>query len=192
MGEVYYMIQVDLPAAFAVGQIFSVLSSDYLKKTPEKFSNKLLGPLNFYLSCGFVPTGMYLLAAYPAWEAMYVTNWVENTYNRPSAAAFYVAFMVAMILLGNTGFILGHYWYQNGKDKWVIYGSVAGVILTIMPFLLKWGVWMQIGTYADIQANRGYSFFNMPFFGGWLAFISYIAITTIIAGIWFKQKGNKM
>lgn len=184
------MIQVDLPAAFAVGQIYAYLSREYLRKTPDILNNKLTGPLNLYLSCGFVPTGLYLLVGWPSWEAMYVTDWVENTFNRPFAAGFYVAFMISMIILGNLGFMLAHSWYRKGNDRLVISGSVAGVILTLLPFLVKWGVWWNIGTYKQINANQGYSFFDNPFFGGWVFFMVYMAVVTIGTGLWFRKKSK--
>lgn len=185
------MIQVDLPASFAIGQIFAFLSRDYLKRTPEKFSNKLLGPFNFYMSCGFVPTGMYLLVGWPSWEAMYLTDWVEKTFNQPFVAGFYVLFMALMILFGNIGYILGHDWYLKGKGQRVIYGSIVGTFLAILPFILRWGVWWKIGTYAQIQANQGYSFFANPFFGGWLFFMGYMAVATVFTGVWLKKKASK-
>ncbi|MGE5328684.1 MAG: hypothetical protein ACM3KR_04155 [Deltaproteobacteria bacterium] len=184
------MIQVDLPAAFAVGQIFAFLSQNYLKKTPEKFTNKLLGPFNFYMSCGFVPAGLYLLVGWPSWEAMYTTDWLEKTFNQPWAAGFYVLFVIAIILLGNLGFILAHHWYNKGKDRLVVIGSAAGVMLAVLPFLLRWGVWWKIGTYAQIQANQGYSFWENPFFGGWLFIMCYMTIVTIFTGAWFKKRGK--
>lgn len=186
------MIQVDLPTAFAVGQIFALLSKEYLKKTPEKFTHKLIGPFNFFMSCGFVPAIIYLLAAYPSWEVMYVTDWLENPFNRPFAAGIYALFIVLMILLGNIGYILGHYWYIKGKDRLVIWGSIVGIILAILPFIVRWGVWWQIGTYAQVQVNQGYSFWKTPFFGGYLFFVGYFIVTTVLTGIWFKKKGSKM
>lgn len=186
------MIQVDLPAAFAVGQIFAFLSRNYLKKSSEKFTNKLLGPFNFYMSCGFVPAGMYLLVGWPSWEAMYTTGWLEKTFNQPLTAGFYVLFMVLMILIGNIGYILGHHWYIKAKDRLVVYGAAAGIGLAILPFVLRWGVWMKIGTYAQIQANQGYSFWENPFFGGWLFIMCYSTAATIFTGIWLKRKAGSM
>ncbi len=185
------MVQVDLPAAFTVGQVFAFLSKKYLKKEPEIFANKLLGPLNLYLSCGFAPVGMFLLIGWPAWEVMHVTGWVENPFNRPLVAGFYVLFMIAMVLLGNVGFILGHQWYKKGKDKWVIYGAIIGAIVTFLPFLLKWGVWWNVGQYDEVMAGRGASFWKPPFFYGWLVVMSYFFIITILTGIWFKKRGSK-
>lgn len=186
------MVQVDLPAAFAVGQIFALLSKEYLKKEPRTFTNRLLGPLNFYLSCGFAPGGLFLLVGWPAWELMYATGWAEAPYNRPLAAGFYVLFAVIMVVLGNVGFIMAHRWYQKGKDAWVVYGSISGVALTLLPFLLNWGVWLKIGTYAELASRGGYSFWQPPFFSGWLAIMSYLAVCTIGMGIWLSKRGSRL
>lgn len=186
------MVQVDLPAAFTIGHFLGYLSRKYLKKEKDKFKNKLLGPLNFYLTCGFVPGGLFLLIGWPAWEMMYTTPWVENTFDSPLKAVFYVGFVISMVLIGNAGYILAHHWYQKGKDKYVIYGLAGGFIVTILPFLLKWGVWLKVGTYSDIHSGGGYSFWEPPFFFGWLGIMSYLAITAIAAGIWFKKMGDKL
>jgi len=186
------MIQVDLPAAFAIGQIYGILAKDYLKKEPEKFTNRLLGPLNFYLTCGYIVAGLYLLIAYPSWETMYITKWVENPYNRPLAAGFYILFMISMVVLGNVGFILAHHWYLKGKDRYVVYGAVIGVVLTFLPFLVRWGVWGKIGTYEQIMRGEGYSFGESPFIYGWLGFMGYMALATIFTGIWFRKRGARL
>lgn len=186
------VIQVDLPAAFAIGQVMGLLSKKYLKREPELFKSKLLGVFNFYLACGFVPGGLFLLVGWPAWEGMYSTAWTENPFDRPLVAGFYVLFMIAMMMLGNVGYILAHYWYKKGKDKWVVFGAVAGVFLTLLPFLVKWGVWWTVGTYGQVQANQGYSFFQPPFFYGWLAIMSYLFITGILTGLWFLKKGKEL
>ncbi len=185
------MIQVDLPAAFTLGQFFALLSKNYLKKEPDKFTNKLLGPLNFYLCCGFVPGGLFLLIGWPAWEAMFATPWLEFPFNRPLVVGFYVLFVILLVVLGNVGFISAHHWYRKGKDKFVIYGAVIGFILTVLPFLLKWGVWMKIGTYAEIKAGSGYSFWQPPFFYGWLCIIGYQAVTMAIFGLWLKRRDKR-
>lgn len=186
------MVQVDLPAAFAVGQVFALLAKKYLKNEPSIFTNKLLGPLNFYLCCCFSTVGMFLLVGWPAWEVMYVSGWVENPFDRPLVAGFYVVFLIAMMLLGNFGFMLGHYWYKKGKDKLVVIWAIIGVILTALPFILKWGVWWNIGTKSQIEAGTGYSFFKPPFFYGWLVIISYLVIGTVLTGLWFKKQGSKI
>lgn len=186
------MVQVDLPAAFTVGQVFALLSRKYLRGEADIFKHKLLGPLNFYLACCFSPVGLFLLIGWPAWEVMYVSFWVEKPFDRPLVAGFYVLFVVVMIILGNVGFILAHHWYRKGKDKFPIYGSVIGAVLTFLPFLLKWGVWWNIGPYSEVKAGGGYSFWAAPFFPGWLVVMSYLAVTTVLAGIWFRKMGDRL
>lgn len=186
------MVQVDLPAAFAVGQIFGLLSKNYLKKEPDKFKSKLLGIFNFYLACGFVPGGMFLLIGWPAWECMYTSGWAENPYNRPLVVGFYILFMLVMMVLGNVGYILAHHWYQKGKDKWVIWGSIIGICLTLLPFVLRWGVWLTVGTFEEVKNGGGYSFWEPPFFYGWLAIMSYLGITMVITGLLMKKKANRL
>ncbi len=182
------MVQVDLPAAFAVGQIFAGLSRSYLKKDERLFRNRLLGPFNFYLSCAFAPVGMFLLIGWPAWELMYQTGWFENPANRPLAAGAYVLFGIAMMVLGNLGFILAHHWYRKGRDRWVVIGSVVGLVLTLLPFLLRWGIWMKIGTYQEVvEQGAGYSFWSAPFNSGWLVLMSYLVITTVVMGLLLKR-----
>ncbi len=185
------MIQVDLPAAFAIGQAFALLSNNYLKKENSLYTSKPLGMLNFYLSCGFVPGGLYLITAYPAWEAMYKTGWLDTPYDNPPVAFFTVFFVMLMVLLGNVGYIFGHWCYQTGKDRIVPWTTAAGFFLTILPFILNWGVWMKVGTYDEVSKGGGYSFMDPPFFYGWAIIMSWLAITTIATGIWFKNKADK-
>jgi hypothetical protein len=186
------MIQVDLPAAFAIGQTFSLLSKKYLKKESDILTGKLLGPFNLYLSCGFALGGLFLLVGWPAWEGMYTVQWLENTFDNPGVAALYVFFYMGMILLGNAGFMLGHYFYQKNRDNWVIGGIIIGVILTLLPFALRWGCWMRIGTFDAVTAGGGYSFGKPPFFIGWLVMMLYLFGAGIGAGIWFIRAGRKL
>jgi len=185
------MIQVDLPAAFAIGQAFALLSKNYLNKEKYLFTGKPLGVLNFYLSCGFVPGGLYLISAYPAWEAMYKTGWLDTPFDNPPVAFFTVGFVILMVLLGNAGYIFAHWCYQTGKEKLVPWTTALGVLLTFLPFALNWGVWMKVGTYNEVSSGGGYSFWEPPFFYGWAIIMSWLIITTVITGIWFKKVADK-
>lgn len=186
------MIQVDLPASFVIGQTFAMLSKTYLKKENDLYTSKLLGPFNMYLSCGFTTVGLFLLVGWPAWEYMYVSQWVENVYNHPLIAAFYILFVIVMILLGNLGYILGHYWYRTKRDKLVAWGLITGLVLTFLPFLINWGCWKRIGTYAEVKAGGGYLFGEAPFFNGWLGIMTYLLLTGVLFGLWFRAKSRKL
>jgi len=186
------MIQVDIPAAFVIGQTFAVLSRNYLKEEPKIFTSKLLGLFNIYLSAGFATGGLFFLVGWPSWEYMYKGGWVENVYNDPQVAAFYISFLIVMILFGNFGYMLGHYWYKKSKDNYVLIGLVIGLVFTFLPFLLDWGIWNKIGTFEEIKAGGGYSFWSAPFFHGWLGIMSFNILAGVGFGILFKRLSKKL
>lgn len=181
------MVQVDLPAAFALGQIFAFISKKALKKETNLWTNKLSGPVALYMSIGFSPVGLFFLAGWPSWELMYTTGWMENSFNRPMVAAAYIGFLVVMVILGMFGFMLGHWFYRKGKDVLVKVGMVVGLFLTFLPFFVRWGVWWHIGTYEQIQNGQGYSFFESPFVFSWLFIMLYMVISTTITVIALKK-----
>jgi hypothetical protein len=184
------MIQVDLPAAFTLGQGFALLSGNYLRKEKQVFTHRLLGPFNIYLTVGFCTGGMFLLTGWPAWEGMYKWSWFEQPFDNPLIAAFYILFLMAMVFLGNAGYMLGHYFILKGKTIYNWYGLFIGAFFTVLPFFIDWGVWNKIGTFAEIESGGGYPFFSPPFFYGWLGIMSYMLVAGIAFGIWFHKKSN--
>lgn len=186
------MVQVDIPAAVAIGQVFGILSKDYLRKEPHLVLNRLLGPFNLYATCGFAPGGLFLLVGWPAWELMYATPWFEAPFDRPVAAGAYVLFAVGLVLLANGGFLLAHHWYRTGKDRLVTYGAIVTAALALLPFALHWGVWLDIGTYADVHAGGGYSFWQPPFFYGWLVIMSFLIGAGVLSGWWFLRTSRRL
>ncbi|MBF0587759.1 MAG: hypothetical protein HQL53_01375 [Magnetococcales bacterium] len=182
------MVQVDLPAAFVVGQLFAALSSEYLRKEPRLFTNRLTGPVNLFMICFFVPVGI-LMIGWPTWEVMYITDWLEGPYNRPLAAGFYVLFGIVMVLLANVGFMLGHHWYREGRDKWVRNSIILGFGLTVLPFLLRWGVWLKVDMYQEmVVEGGGYPFWEAPFFSGWIVMMSSMVIGFVVMVRWLKKR----
>ena len=180
------MFHVNIPACLTIGLVFSFISKKLLKQEAELFHHGLLGPFNIYITCGFVPAGMFFLTGWASWEVMYITGWLENTFDRPLVAGFYVVFYVLMIVLSNTGFILGHYWIKKGKETYIIIGIISGALLTFVAFILRLGAWWKIGTYAEIQQGMGYSFFKAPFIIGWLIIMFYLAMTTFLAVLFVR------
>jgi hypothetical protein len=186
------MVQVDIPAAFTLGQFFALLTKKYLKSEKQLFSSRLLGLFTFYLTFGFIPVGMYFMVGWPSWEVMYVTGWVEHVFNNLPVIFFYIGFMMLMIILGEVGYIVGHLCFRKGKDTIVVIGAVAGTILTFLPFVVRWGVWWKIGTYAEFLTGTGYSFFKPPFVIGWVIIMLYWVIMTVVFGMIANRQSNKL
>ena len=189
------MVQVDIPGAFAVGQIFAVLSKKYLIREENKFTHRLMAPIGWYFALIFAPVGMFLLFGWPAWESMYWWKWVEQPAFNSPVAFFYLAFYLAMVLIGNMSYIIGHSLYRKGKDKIVTILAVLGVIATLLPFFLWPLTWYHVGTYAQYHAvpRQTTTMFATPsFVFPWLGIMSYIAGGSVIFGLWLKKHSKKL
>lgn len=189
------MVQVDIPAAFAVGQILAILSKRYLKKENLKFFHKLMGPLNWYYTFIFAPVGMFLLVGWPGWECMYWWKWVERPMFNPFIALFYVLFYMSMVAIGNFSYILAHHLYLKGKEKIVNILTVIGLIGTVLPFILWPFTWFHVGTYDQYHAvpRQTTSMFKTPsFFYPWLFIMGFFVIGTLGFCFWLKKKADRM
>ena len=189
------MVQVDLPGAFAAGQIFAVLSKTYLKNEANKFTHRLMGPIVTYFSLMFAPVGLFLLICWPAWEGMYWWEWVEKPAMNPLVSYFYIAFYMIMIIIGSASYSIAHNLYLQGKDRIVGAMTVISIILTLMPFILWPFTWYHVGTYAQYHAvpkETTTMFNNCSFFFSWLAVMGYFAISSVAFGIWLKKFSNRI
>jgi hypothetical protein len=189
------MVQVDIPGAFAVGQIFAVLSKKYLKREEKKFTHRLMAPIGWYLALIYAPVGMFLLCGWPGWESMYWWEWVEQLAFNPLVAFFYIAFYFSMIFIGNMSYIIGHNLYLKGKDKTVNILAIIGIIATLLPFFIWPFTWYHIGTYAQYHAvpRETTTIFTTPsFFFSWLSIMSYLIIGSVIFGLWLKKYSTRL
>ncbi|MDP2992302.1 MAG: hypothetical protein Q8N82_02935 [Deltaproteobacteria bacterium] len=186
------MVQVDLPGAFAAGQIFAFLSRGYLKKEKHLFMHRLMGPMAVYFALLFAPAGLFLLICWPAWECMYRWEWVEKPAGNPSVSFFYVGFYMAMVVIGCASYMLAHRLYRQGKDRTVKRLCAAGVIVTLLPFFLRPFTWYYVGTYAQYHAlPRQTATFGTPsFFFSWLGAMGYFIIASVFFGLWLKKKSK--
>ena len=189
------MVQVDLPGAFAAGQIFALLSREYLKQEDSRFTHRLAGPVMSYFSLMFAPVGLFLLICWPAWECMYWWEWVERPATNPMVSFFYIGFYLAMIVIGGASYAYAHRLYRRGKDRSVTVLAVAGVIATLLPFVIWPFTWYHVGTYAGYHSvpRSTTPLFSTPaFFTSWLVVMSYFVITSIGFGLWIKRFSNDL
>lgn len=189
------MVQVDLPGAFAAGQIFALLSRNYLQKEENRFDHRLMGPIGLYFALIYAPIGMFLLFGWPAWESMYWWEWVERPAFNPPVTFFYISFYLSMILIGNASYIIGHSLYLMGKDKIVNILVIIGIVATLLPFILWPFTWYHVGTYAQYHAvpKQTTTMFNAPsFFFSWLVVMGYFTIATVIFGIWIRRYSARL
>ncbi|MGA1874146.1 MAG: hypothetical protein ACMUIA_00900 [bacterium] len=81
-------VQVELPAALAMGQVLAMAGKKSLKTGQKAVRNRFLLLTNWYMSLIFGTTGFFLLVGWPGWETMYRWAWVENPQFHTRAALF--------------------------------------------------------------------------------------------------------
>ena len=189
------MIQVDIPGAIAAGQIYALLSREYLKNEQERFTHRLAGPISWYFALFFAPVGMFLLVGWPAWESMYWWEWIERPAFNPPVAFFYIAFYLSMIILGNASYFTAHALYRRGKDGTVKLLAVLSVIATLLPFFLWPWTWYYVGTFKEYHADPRETetlFKATSFFWSWLFVMGYFVVTSVVFGVWLKRFSSRI
>lgn len=184
------MVQVDIPGAFAVGQILAMLSRKYLEGEKELFTHRLMGPVAAYFSLMFAPAGLFLLICWPAWESMYWWDWVERPAMNSWVSFFYIGFYMCMIIIGCGSYIAAHKFYRARKDKIVTASAIIGTVATLLPFFIWPYTWYHVGTYAQYHSRpmTTTTMFDTPaFFYSWLCVMSYVSISSVCFGIWIRK-----
>ena len=68
------MVQVDIFWSYGLAAGLTLASRGSLKKTKTPWRHPCLLPILLWFALAFVPSGMYLLWEFPAWETMFVAH----------------------------------------------------------------------------------------------------------------------
>jgi hypothetical protein len=183
-------VQVDIPAAFAAGQIFAMLSREYLAGEKDLFTHRLAGPVAAYFSVMFTPPALFLLICWPAWESMYQWEWVEHPAMDPTVSFFYIGFYMSMVIIGCGSYVTAHSLYRRGKDLFVKAAAITGVIIAVLPFFIHPFTWYYVSTYAryhGVPRTTTTMFSNASFFFSWLAVMGFALISSVYFGMWLRK-----
>ncbi len=189
------MVQVDLPGAFAAGQLCGILSKSYLLRERRLFCQPLMGPVALYLALGFAPVGLFLLVCWPAWEGMYWWEWVERPSANPAVALFYVGFLLALVLVGVLSFVLSHRLFLAGRGQLVTVLAVVGVLLAVAPFFVWPMTWYWVGSQAEYHAvpRQSAPLFEAPtFLYSWAMVLGYFVLVSAAFGFWLKKAASAL
>lgn len=149
------MVQLDIPAAFAVSMFFVDMGRSALKQeaelTPDRPSKayyRFLFRSLFFAAFVVCPAGLYLLCGWPGWEQLYWSQRFENLILQGWQNALFPAFFImGIVLAGYLGYIVGYRLLIAGKEKYIrpIYLGVLGV--SCIPVLLSYPAFLLVGTY---------------------------------------------
>lgn len=189
------MVQLDIPAAFAVSILFVDLGRNILKReaesspgeTPRAYYQFLFRSIFF---AGFVisPAGIYLIAGWPGWEQLYWSKRVEELILHGWFNALLPAFFImSIVLAGYLGHILGYRLITAGKEKYLRPTYIGVLVLSSIPVLLSYPAFLLVGTYDQYHNLNGQTreamtaVWKNPYgFGvGWLGVMIYFTAALI-------------
>lgn len=165
------MVQIDVPAAFAVGHFFADGAYKQLQSGSKESFYEVLLKHNFFQVFCFVWIPVYFMLQYFGWETTHM--W----WHRDSAAdyAFFVpGFILIFFVAANAGFLLGTRLVRQGKlglNRAIWVGIVAASALWI---LAQTGSTFRLGSYAEWKAGKAPWFYEDTTFVVMLTFVMVV------------------
>jgi len=182
------MVQIDIPAAFIASQLFLDLGkkavmanaeSDRKEATYYRFLSRSL----VFAGAVIAPAGIYLLAGWPGWEQIYWTSRVEQVIFSWTNALLPALFVMAIVLAGYLGHVIGYRWLTTGRGEY-LRPTYVGLLLAVGALvLLNYPAFLLVGTYHEYHFERA----AMPqvwqnphnFTVGWALVMLYFTIALI-------------
>jgi hypothetical protein len=142
------MVQIDLPIAFAVGQMLADAASLQLKTGKPEPYYRTLACTNLMTGLFFAPIPMYFLVDYFGWETAYMVDPDRVT-------RFFIPIVLFIVILAaNLGFWLSNALIQRGHDR---VGRMIYVLIWVYSLAWMLGNWprsTRIGTYGQYHTAR--------------------------------------
>ena len=142
------MVQIDIPIAFAVGQMFADAARQQLSTGQPTPYYRTLAFTNIFTGLFFAPIPIYFLIDYFGWETTYM-------YDPTRVTRFFIPIVLfAVILAANLGFWLSNALIQKGR---AMIGRIIYMLIWVYSLAWIFGNWprsTRIGTYAQYHTAR--------------------------------------
>lgn len=190
------MVQIDVPAAFVASMLFLDFGKKLVKKEAEKGNGD--GSATYYrflfrsiLFAGAIiaPAGIYLLSGWPGWEQIYWSRRFEETIHTGWLNALLPAlFVLAIVVAGYLGHVLGYRWLLRGKEK-LLRPTYIGVLIVVgIIVLVNYPAYFLVGTYDQFHNLHGQSREAMrwvwtnphDFSIGWIGVMVYFVVSIFV------------
>lgn len=156
------MVQIDVPAAFAVGSFLADAARRQIEAGQKDLYYRALVKNNIFQIFFFSWIPVYFIANYLGWETTYFWWHADSVSAYP---LFLPIFLVVFFAAGNCGFLIGSRLIaaQRAMANRIMY-------LAITVFSLIWvfgqtGRTFKVGTYSQFQAGKAQMFWeNSAFF----------------------------
>jgi hypothetical protein len=142
------VVQIDIPIAFAVGQMFADAARQQLSTGQPTPYYRTLAFTNIFTGLFFAPIPIYFLVDYFGWETTYMCDPTRIT-------RFFIPIVLfAVILAANLGFWLSNALIQKRR---AMIGRIIYILIWIYSLAWIFGNWprsTRIGTYAQYHTAR--------------------------------------
>lgn len=157
------MVQIDVPAAFAVGMLSIDLGRDALRSEAERAGGgkallyyRYLARTLFFAGFVVAPAGIYLLSGWPGWEQMYWSRRVEQVMHTGWVNALLPAlFVMAIMLAAYLGHTLGYRLLVGGNAACLRPIYIGALLLTGAVALFNYPAFILVGTYDQYHGQHG-------------------------------------
>lgn len=191
------MVQIDVPAAFVVSMLSIDLGKKVLKAEADASSgerkpaayHRFLARSLFFAGFVIAPAGTYLLAGWPGWEQIYWSRRFEEVvHTGPGNALLPALFVMAIVLFGYLGHVLGYRWLMAGKERLIRPTYVGVLVLVGIVVAACYPSFLLVGTYDQYHNLNGQSRAAMTdawsnpygFTVAWLGVMVFFAVAVIL------------
>jgi hypothetical protein len=190
------MVQIDVPAAFVVSLLSIDLGRQALKADPEgagpgktRLYYRFLSRSLFFAAFVIAPAGIYLLSGWPGWEQIYWSKRFEQVMLGGWANALLPAFFVmAIVLAGYLGHVVGYRWVKAGKERYVRPVWLGTLLAVGLVVLLNYPSFLLMGTYDQYHNLNGQTRDSMApvwsnaydFSIAWLGVMAYFVCACVV------------
>ena len=196
------MVQIDIPAAFIASQFFLDIGRAVIGKETEGSADprpavyyRFLFRSVFFAGAVIAPAGIYLLAGWPGWEQLYWTERVEQVIFHWGNALLPALFVLAIVLAGYLGHVIGYHWLTTGRGKYLRPTYVCLLAAVTILVLFNYPAFTVVGTYAEYHSAPE----DMPaawanpheFTRGWVMVMVYFAITILYLIVRIRKEARK-
>jgi hypothetical protein len=181
------MVQIDVPAAFAIGSFFADAASKKLQSGDPAELYRAAFKNNLFQIFFFLWIPLYFIMNFFGWETTYLW-WTSDSV--ASYPLFIVVFTLVFLAAGNCGFFLGG-WLIRRRMIWanrLVYIGIA-IYSTIWVFG-QTSRTFQVGTYSDWAAHKSVMFYDNKDF--LTAFLIVMAVWVIgVVGFYLNLRSEK-
>jgi hypothetical protein len=157
IGKEAPMVQIDVPAAFAVGSLLADAARRQIEAGRKDLYYRAFLKNNLFQIFFFAWIPVYFIANYLGWETTYMWWHADSVREYP---LFLPVFLVVFFAAGNMGFFLGSRLIaaRHATANRMMYGAIA--IFSLIWVFGQTGRTFKVGTYSQFNAGQAQMFWE--------------------------------